>query len=320
MSLAAYQDSFRRLNVNQSGGRYSPHKICMLLAMLDMARSGALTENRIDYSPALLERFRAYFDAARAPGDHLKPNYPFFHLRGPLQDRRPSFWHLKAKPGREAVLRSMRSARSPKDIQENVDFAYLDHELFGLLQDPAAIEQLSATLAETWFQRGLDELGRVAEIQSQVSSYERRLRQLGKTVQDEDKPPAFVRDPAFRRIVTDIYDYRCAATGLRLVLPSGSAMVEAAHIIPFGESGDDDPRNGLALTPDMHWAMDQYLIALDTNFRWQVSRRLDDRIPDHQVFTRLAGKPLIPPREARMYPRQDAVEWRLKAMRSGETL
>lgn len=167
MSLASYQDKLRWLNVNQSGGRYSPHKICMLLAVLDLVRSGALTENRIDHSPALLDRFRAYFDAVRAPDDHLKQNYPFFHLRRLLQGCRPSFWHLKAKPGRDAVLRSMRSARSPKDIEENTDFAYLDDELFGFLQDPAAIDPLSATLAEIWFQRGLDELGRIAEIQSQ---------------------------------------------------------------------------------------------------------------------------------------------------------
>ncbi|NHA14138.1 HNH endonuclease [Thioalkalivibrio sp. XN279] len=315
MSLSAYQEKFRELKVNQAGGRYSPHKICMLLAVLDMARSGALTRNRIEYSPALLERFLEYFDAVRSPGDHPKPNYPFFHLKGSLQGRRASFWHLKAKPGREAVLRTMRSARSPQDIEENIEYAYLDYELFELLQDPVAIDLLSATLAETWFHRGLDELGKVVEIKSQVSNYELQLRQLGRAIKDEAGPPAFVRDPAFRRLVTEIYDYRCAATGLRLVLPDGSAMVEAAHIIPFGESGDDDPRNGLALTPDMHWAMDQSLIAPGTDFRWRVSPRLDERIPDHQVFTRLAGKPLILPSEARMYPRRDALEWRLKALR-----
>ena len=28
-------------------------------------------------------------------------------------------------------------------------------------------------------------------------------------------------------------------------------MVEAAHLHPFAEAGDDDPRNGIALTPDL---------------------------------------------------------------------
>lgn len=316
MSLATYQEKFRRLHVNQSGGRYSPHKICMLLALLDLARGGALTENRIAYSPVLLERFREYFDAVKAPGDHPKPNYPYFHLKGALQGGESSFWHLKPKPGREAVLEDMRSARSPRDIEENVDYAYLDEELFLLLQDETAIDGLSASLAETWFKRGFDELAQVVSIKSDISKYERRLRPLGTLVMDEVRPPSYVRDPAFRRVVTEVYDYRCAATGLRLVLPDGSALVQAAHIIPFGESGDDDPRNGLALTPDMHWAMDQYLIAPDAEFRWQVSPRLDKRIPDHQGLTRIGGEKVILPKEARMYPRTDALEWRLNAMRS----
>lgn len=78
----------------------------------------------------------------------------------------------------------------------------------------------------------------------------------------------------------------------------------AAHIHPFSEAADDDPRNGLALTPDMHWALDRYLIAPDTDFRWRVSPLLDPRIPDYRVLTALEGKPLFLPREARMYPEE----------------
>lgn len=40
MSLSTYVDRFRQLNVNVAHGRASPHKICMLLAVLDLARGG----------------------------------------------------------------------------------------------------------------------------------------------------------------------------------------------------------------------------------------------------------------------------------------
>ncbi len=66
MSLATYADQFRRLKVNVAHGRASPHKICMLLAVLDLARGGALTENRIEYAPPLLERYAMYFNAVRS--------------------------------------------------------------------------------------------------------------------------------------------------------------------------------------------------------------------------------------------------------------
>ncbi len=85
MSLESYIEKFGRLIANMRDGRASPHKPCMLLALLDLARAGALTENRVAYGPLLLERYRAFFDAARGPGDHPNPYFPFFHLAGPLR-------------------------------------------------------------------------------------------------------------------------------------------------------------------------------------------------------------------------------------------
>ena len=312
MSLATYADQFRRLKVNVAHGRASPHKICMLLAVLDLARGGALTENRIEYAPPLLERYAMYFNAVRSPGDHPNPYFPFFHLAGSLRGGGQSFWHLQPRPGRESVFESMSTASTARQMTENIDHARLDTELFELLQDERAVDALSAVLAETWFDRGLRDLDAVVGRTRQINDYERVLRTSNSpALIAAEAAPSYVRDPAFRCVVTEIYDFRCAATGLRLVLPDGAAMVEAAHIHPFSEAADDDPRNGLALTPDMHWALDRHLIAPDTDFRWRVSSSLDRRIPDYRVLTELEGKPLFLPREARMYPKQAAIEWRM---------
>lgn len=315
MSLATYADLFRRLKVNVAHGRASPHKICMLLAVLDLARGGALTENRIEYAPPLLERYAMYFNAVRGPGDHPNPYFPFFHLAGSLRGGGESFWHLQPRPVRESVLDSMGTARTSRQVTENIDHAFLDPELFELVQDPTAVDALSAVLSETWFGRGLQDLDAVVGRTREINRYERLLRApSGRALIAAEAVPSYVRDPAFRRVVTEIYDFRCAATGLRLVLRDGAAMVEAAHIHPFSETGDDDPRNGLALTPDMHWALDRYLIAPDTDFRWRVSPLLDPRIPDYRVLTALEGKPLFLPHEARMYPKREAIEWRLSRL------
>ena len=79
-ALATYQQAFTRLAVNQRDGRASPHKICLLLAVLDLARAGGLPVNRIVFGPALLERYHRFFDAVKQPGDHANPYFPFFHL------------------------------------------------------------------------------------------------------------------------------------------------------------------------------------------------------------------------------------------------
>ena len=315
ISLAAYQDKFRRLNVNVRAGRASPHKVCMLLALLDLARSGGLANNRIAFAPPLLERYQRFFAAVRTPRDHPNPYFPFFHLAGKLRGGEAGFWHLQPLPGRDAALAALSTARSLRDITDNIACATLDPELFKLLQDPDSLEALAGTLATHWLDRGLQDLRTIAASASEVSRYEHRLRRGTGPTATEVTPPAYVRDPAFRRVVLDLYDYRCAATGLRVLLPTGEAMVEAAHIHPFSAAGDDDPRNGLALTPDMHWAMDRHLIAPGPDLKWHVSRVLDRRIPDLARLTGLEGQRLFLPRERRFAPKRESLEWRLDQLR-----
>lgn len=319
MSLQAYADRFARLVVNVSHGQASPHKICMLLAVFDLAKAGGLAANRIVFATPLLERYRRYFDAVQRPGDHPSPYFPFFHLSGKLRGGEASFWHLHAIPGREAALSSMDSARSLSDITENVSHASLDDELHLLLQVPASADKLIDSLARHWFDRGLQDLEAVVKRSSRISNYERMLRDgLSLPRAGEAPPPLYVRDSAFRRVVTQVYDYRCAATGLRILLPSGEAMVEAAHIHPFSEAGDDDPRNGLALSPNMHWAMDRNLIAPGPDYCWHVSTALDRRIADFRTLYDLDGRELLLPTESRMYPKRSALEWRMARLRDAD--
>ena len=122
------------------------------------------------------------------------------------------------------------------------------------------------------------------------------------------------RDPAFRRVVVQAYDYRCSATGLRVLLPDGAVMVEAAHLVPFSESRNDSPRNGIALTPNMHWALDKNLIAPTPDFTWKVSQQLDDRVPDFQELVSLAGKRLFLPTDKTLWPEREGLEWRVSAL------
>jgi putative restriction endonuclease len=314
-ALPTYQLALTRLAVNQREGRASPHKICLLLAVLDLARAGGLPVNRIVFGPPLLERYHGFFNAVKQPGDHANPYFPFFHLAGKLRGGGASFWHLVPLPGRETVLAAMSIARSLRDITDNIAWAELDADLFALLQQPEALDALGQTLASHWFDRGLQELGTMTTQSAASSRYEYALRHFAEAPKASEPPPAWVRDPAFRRVVTQAYDWRCAATGLRILLPTGESLVEAAHIHPFCEAGDDDPRNGLALTPDMHWALDRHLIAPGEDLLWHVSPLLDRRIPDFAPLVRLDSQPLILPTERRFAPKRDSLAWRMAHLR-----
>ncbi len=147
-----------------------------------------------------------------------------------------------------------------------------------------------------------------------ISLYERQLRSFEPLRLEAREPPEAIRSPAFRRVVIENYDFRCAASGLRIVLPDGTSMVEAAHIHPFSECADDDPRNGVALTPDMHWAMDKNLIAPDPDFVWRVSGALDDRVPDYKRLTDLSGRKLFLPSDKRFWPKRESLAWRIERL------
>lgn len=101
-------------------------------------------------------------------------------------------------------------------------------------------------------------------------------KQLRKSALDDFKPfgitnkiyslrQTFARDRAFRAIVTEQYEYYCAICGIKLPTPRGIYLAEAAHIIPKHNEGSDDPRNGLCLCGNCHWAFDEGVVAINPN-------------------------------------------------------
>lgn len=85
-----------------------------------------------------------------------------------------------------------------------------------------------------------------------------------------------VRDRAFRRIILDAYDRRCAVTGLKLINGGGRAEVDAAHIKPVEANGPDIVSNGIALSGTAHWMFDRGLISLSDDLEILISRQVND--------------------------------------------
>lgn len=81
----------------------------------------------------------------------------------------------------------------------------------------------------------------------------------------------WTRNGAFRQLVLQAYDNRCAVTGLQLKL------VDAAHILPVGTpNSTDEVTNGIALTPTIHRAYDRGLVFVDDQFKIRIcSTKLD---------------------------------------------
>jgi putative restriction endonuclease len=299
--ISHYLDAIKRLNVNRSGGHASPHKPCMLLAVIELAEVEKLYRNRIRFDDVLLTRYAAYFNIVKTDKDHPNPWMPFFHLKS------EKFWHHQALPGKSSILQALETATQRGDIIDNIDYVSLDEELYRFLKNAETRSSLREQTILYWFSDHEQELFELARI---AGDEEQLLIDAEKNLRDQ-RIPQVSRSAAFRRLVTEAYGFRCAASGWRVVLPDYTVLVEAAHIIPFSETQDDRPQNGIALTPNFHWAMDKNIIAPGPDMKWHVSQNLDERIADNQPIIDIDGKDLLLPQDDRFTPDPAGLEWRL---------
>ena len=148
MSLDKYIELFSNLRFNRSGGRASPHKACLLLAVIDLIDEGVLKNNRIPFDASLKGAFSKRFEVARQGEDQDKPETPFFYLTS------EGFWHLRAIAGQEAELDSKlvnKKALSDKAMTELVAYAMLDDDLYQLLQADGNRSVLAEILKNSLF-------------------------------------------------------------------------------------------------------------------------------------------------------------------------
>jgi len=83
------------------------------------------------------------------------------------------------------------------------------------------------------------------------------------------------RDNKFKQNIRVAYDRTCAFTSLRLINGQGRPEVEAAHIRPVAEGGNDWVRNGIALSGTVHWMFDRGLLSLGDDYSILQSRHLN---------------------------------------------
>ena len=81
--------------------RQKPHKLFMLLAVIDLFDQSLVSENRIYFNEQLIRNFERHFRLYAGEDDWCQPGPPFFHLRN------SSFWNHKVKAGRENVYRKL---------------------------------------------------------------------------------------------------------------------------------------------------------------------------------------------------------------------
>ncbi len=311
-NLAYYSNKFRPrsssnkigLNVSLKGG-VAPNKPILLLSVIELLSQKQLRKNQIPLTAELIATFLklwSHLEPVRKPDIGL----PFFHLTS------DGFWHYQMKPGLESMMAASVKIRTVNAIRQTVEYAYLDEELWEILQYPQERSVLTQVLIDSWF---TDKTPQIEQL-LQINAFAERMDQLrslgGKVYQPEeleDEQTKIVRDAAFRKIVVTTYNQRCAFCGLQILDSLGQNIVDGAHIKPFSLFYDDRIDNGLSLCKNHHWAFDRGWFSVNDDYSIVVADQLREESPHARPMREFNGDRIHLPAQAQYYPRIEAIRW-----------
>lgn len=255
--LADWLRKLQKLRVDRASKTPAPHKPLLLLAILDFVESGDISTPQVKLTPELAFRFLGYWEIVGARGRSVgRVELPFFYLQsdGILQ-------HI-AHDGLDAAISSIRPT-SAELLNRVVSHAELPMDLFSLMSDPQCREEMRRILiGGNWFLP--DERKKLYAILGMEGDPLIQSDAIAPSTASEEIRQG--RDIRFRLQIVPLYGYSCMLCGVKVLLPSGIALVEAAHIHQFSKSRNDDITNGMALCRNHHWAFDQGLWTLGSNF------------------------------------------------------
>ena len=324
-TLETYIQHFARLN--RAPGqvwagatrRRAPHKPILLLAVLDQVHRGVITTPFIDITGDLVELndlFNLYWRRIVPLGQTSSIAFPFSRLHN------EPFWELVAQPGKAITDSVINNTATVSYLRNYALGAKLDDELFRIMQSGAGREALRETLLLSCFSpEAQAALKEQSLINREAFDYSRLLEEkahlpLVKEVIEADQYKPAARDQGFRKVVTTAYDHRCALCGIRIVTPDGHTVVEAAHIVPWSKSKNDDIRNGMALCRLCHWGFDEGMLGVSDRYTVITSRTIgiDPNVPG--LLQTLTARTIIGPQNRDLWPAQDYLhahrrEWKL---------
>ena len=304
--LQKYIEKMKRLRIDRAHGT-APNKPVLLLAIVELIEQGQIRENKVSPSPDLFEIFMKYWSIVT----DRRPNLalPFFHLKS------DGFWHLQANVGYETALRVVTQIKTVSRLREIIDHASFDDDLFVLFTNPSDREVIRETLIDTYLADFKPAIESLIVEEQRINNYSLQLIQQVDYVFTSKHPVVpnetenQVRTAGFRQAIMRIYDYTCVVCQLHILTMDGESATEAAHIIPFKVSGNNDVRNGISLCQLHHWSFDKGLISVDKNYKVTVSNLMLERGPTEWLLTTLRGKSILLPEHDELYPAQEALTW-----------
>lgn len=265
----------------------APHKPFLLLSIIDGIEQGWITGNQIELSSKLTDTFFDYWNSIM--GDrNTKVITPFTHLGS------EPFWTLEDRKKAEidtSFFQMLVNSKERIEVRNLLLREYFTHET------ALIISEVSEVSGEIWdYSKKLDKLSEQEFVAIRSSEAKRKLT----------KKETQIRDRSFSLSVRKHYNYTCAFCETKVITPEGRSIVEGAHIIPWTESYNDDPRNGISLCKNHHWLFDRWLCTIRDDFTIKVSELLKG---SNRFFgvDEMENKKILLPKESLYKPAREAL-------------
>jgi putative restriction endonuclease len=276
--------------------------------VLDLVELNKIDSNFIEITEDLLDLFDKYWLEVLPFTRPSTLAMPFVRMES------EGFWHLARRKEGESLFG--RPERSVAQLRERVFGACLDEALYEHLQVVANRRILRSVLVgERHFSNEANEVllrqgfvNREAFIYSEKLLKNPRDREIRETLPlEEEYMP--VRDQGFRRAVVTAYTHRCALCGIRVSTLDGHTAVTAAPIVPWSETQDDRPANGMALCRMCHWTFDEGLLGVSQEYEVTASKQLivPSNLPGY--LTNLEGHGIVGPSQKQFWPDTESLRW-----------
>jgi putative restriction endonuclease len=276
--------------------------------VLDLFELGEIDRNFIEITEDLLDLFDRYWLAVLP---FMKPStlaMPFVRMES------EGFWHLARHEEGESLLGTPES--SVAKLRERVFGAYLGEAVYECLRVEAKRRILrSVLMGKQYFSSEMREaLLRQSFVNREGFIYSEKLLERPRDLEIRETLPLEVeyipvRDQGFRRAVVTAYSHRCALCGIRVRTLDGHTAVTAAHIVPWSETQDDRPANGMALCRMCHWTFDEGLLGVSPEYQVIASNQLPvpDNLPGY--LTNLEGRGIVGPSDDPFWPDLESLRW-----------
>lgn len=330
-NLAYYCQCFLELNVSRTEKGEAPYQPILLLSVIDLIAQGLIKDNHIHITEELRTTFNNYRNIL-SPDRKFDSSLsmPFFHW----QNEENQFWYLDYKTEYYREVASDKKVinekirKSIKQINNYVNYAYIDQELFNLIQDSDSRKELVDTLVAKWFTLRKDIGEDTTEyllkankaFQDSIQIEITRLKKSDKLAQKFYFRKSAAREAVFGKAVVGIYDYKCAFCRLKVSSSLNQSIVDGAHIEPFTISFNNEITNGISLCKNHHWAFDKGWFSITDNYKIIVANDLHEESPHARKMQEFHGEDILLPNSKKYapdqyYPNSEALKWHRKKWR-----